>query len=99
MELIIVLLVTGFLVWFFFLRDKEDIKEAMSEAPYKVDVTPEPAPKPVTEPVKNVTGDTLDTTQTEEVKPVKAKRASKPKVAKSDNVKTRAKKPKMEVAK
>jgi hypothetical protein len=40
MELAIVLIVSCFVVWWFIFRNKKDVEEALSPAPYKVEVAP-----------------------------------------------------------
>jgi outer membrane biosynthesis protein TonB len=40
MELVILLAVFAAVVWYFFFRDKEPVKEVTSEAPYKVEDRP-----------------------------------------------------------
>lgn len=76
MELILVLVVVGFLVWFGFFRNKDDVREALSPAPYKVEA-PEPTPlaSPVVVEEVKVTAPAITAE-----KPVnKAKRVTKPK--------------------
>lgn len=84
MELVIILAVVAVGVWYFVFRDKKIVAEAITEAPYKVDVAPvvqsatvetvvEKAPEPVVEkPAEPIA-----------VAPVKAKRPAKPKAAKT----------------
>lgn len=106
MELLIVLVVFAVVVWFIFFKDKKDVEEALSPAPYKLEPTssvdpvptttvPEVLPAAVVEPV-------VQSVAPQEEKPVKAKRTTKPKSEKpaaKAPAKTRAKKPKMTVAK
>jgi len=87
MELVIILAVVAFGVWYFFLRDKELIKEATSEAPYKVDVPPvvEPAKvEPVVEAPAEVGKSADDRVEATApvAEPVKAERQAKPRAKK-----------------
>lgn len=87
MELVIILIVVVVGVWYFFFRDKELIKEATNQAPYKVDVPPvsEPAKvEPVVEAPAEVgksADDRIEAT-TPLAEPVKAKRQAKPRAVK-----------------
>lgn len=101
MELVLIIVVLAVLVWFFFLRNKEDVKEATAEVPYKLEVAPAPEEvKPVVEEVRVEPVLVAETKPEVEVaKPAKAKRTAKPKATKTETTKPKAKKPKMEVAK
>jgi hypothetical protein len=115
MELVIILAVAAVGVWYFFFRDKELLKEATNEAPYKVDVPPvvEPAKvEPVVEAPAEVGKSADDRVEATApvAAPAKPKRVAKPKVAEvaakpkaapkaKAPAKPRAKAPKMTVAK
>ena len=78
MELVIILAVVAFGVWYFFLRDKELIKEATSEAPYKVDVPPVSEPVVQEVVVVKAPEPVVETPVVAEA-PAKPKRAPRPK--------------------
>jgi hypothetical protein len=95
MELVIILAVVAFGVWYFFLRDKELIKEATSEAPYKVDVPPvvEPAKvEPVVEAPAEVGKSADDRVEATApvAEPVKAERQVKPRAKKGPTAPAKA---------
>jgi len=97
MELVIILAVVAFVVWYFVFRDKKTVEEAVTEAPYKVDVPPAVEPVKV-EPVVAAPAevgkpadDRVETTAPV-AEPVKAKRPAKPRAAKTP-AKTPAKAP------
>ncbi len=105
MELLVVIAIFAVVVWFIFFRNKDDVKEALSEAPYKVEQTaPVPVSREVEEPVvtEPVTPSPAPAPVVEEpvAKATKAKHTAKPKAPKVAKTSTpRAKKPKMTVAK
>lgn len=114
MELAIALLVVVFGVWFFFFRNKEEVRESMAEtpsvapeaAPYKVETptTPEVAtPAVETAPVQAVEAPVQVTEQKVEAAPKKPKAQPKAKTAQKPKAvakpKSTAKKPRMKVAK
>jgi hypothetical protein len=87
MELVIILAVAAVGVWYFFYRDKELVKEATNEAPYKVDVPPvvEPAKvEPVVEAPAEVGKSADDRVEATApvAEPVKAERQAKPRAKK-----------------
>jgi outer membrane biosynthesis protein TonB len=87
MELVIILAVAAVGVWYFFYRDKELVKEATNEAPYKVDVPPvvEPAKvEPVVEAPAEVGKSADDRVESTAplVEPVKTERQAKPRAKK-----------------
>jgi hypothetical protein len=87
MELVIILAVAAVGVWYFFFRDKELVKEATNEAPYKVDVPPvvEPAKvEPVVEAPAEVGKSADDRVEATApvAEPVKAERQAKPRAKK-----------------
>jgi hypothetical protein len=87
MELVIILAVAAVGVWYFFYRDKELVKEATNEAPYKVDVPSvvEPAKvQPVVEAPAEVGKSADDRVEATApvAEPVKAERQAKPRAKK-----------------
>lgn len=114
MELVIILAVAAVAVWYFFFRDKETVQEAISPAPYKVDITPvvettsapvaEVKPAEVTAPITEVKAPAkakrTPKPKAEPTKaPAKAKTAAKPKAPTKAKAPAKAKVPKMTVAK
>ena len=106
MELVIVIVVLAAVVWFFFFKDKKEVSEAISPAPYKIESEPiaESSPVQIMPEVPLVS--VIQTTK----KPRKAKLSVTPPIkstpkpsAKSpvDKVvnKPRTRKPKMTIAK
>jgi len=106
MELIIIIAVSVAAAWYFFFRDKELVKEAVTEAPYKVETEPkvETTVQSEVKPVDPEPAAEITKVETAEVVLQKSKRATKPKAAKAEKTtktvaKPKVKKPKMTVVK
>lgn len=99
MELAIILALVAAGVWYFFFRNKEEVKEALAPAPYKVDA-PVVEAAPVAEPVTEAAAPAPVAKEAPAKKP-RAKKQAGPKTAKTEKApaKSRAKKPKMTIAK
>lgn len=90
MELAIVIIVLGVVIWWFIFRDKKAVQEALEPAPYKVETVQEVAPvaiaEPVVEPVAATVAEEAPVKKAATKKPV-AKKAATTKKSKAKTAK------------